>query len=153
MNWKNWEIWKWLLYQLWLVLLVLSPKYYERDWRIWKLEDEWSQSKLLLYWKRPEYREESWRPEKTCRYSNSSERPSANNDVKISQGVNNDNSWGSWSTGNNVRSLNLTIRTNEKTMYHENDRDTNFNWGTRHSHQRIGTRTGRLRNKKRVVTI
>ena len=33
----------------------------------------------------------SWRLEKTCSHSNSSERPSANSDVKNSKGVNNNN--------------------------------------------------------------
>ena len=37
---------------------------------------------LLHYWKRPEYWEESWGLEETCCHSNSSERPSANADVK-----------------------------------------------------------------------
>ncbi len=37
------------------------------------------------YWKRPEYWEESWRPEETCCHSNSSERPSAYADVKNSK--------------------------------------------------------------------
>ena len=36
---------------------------------------------------RPEYREESWRLEETCCQSNPSERPSANTDVKNSQGA------------------------------------------------------------------
>ena len=36
----------------------------------------------------------------------------------------------------------------EKTMEHESDGDTNCNWCTRYSHQRIGTRTRRLVNKK-----
>ena len=33
-------------------------------------------------------------------------------------------------------------------MKHESDGDTNCNWRTQHSHQRIGTRTERLRNKR-----
>ena len=41
-------------------------------------------SKLLDYWDRPEYREESWRLEETCCHSNSSERPSADANVKNS---------------------------------------------------------------------
>ena len=40
---------------------------------------------------RPEYWEESWRPEKICCHSNSSERPTANAVVKNSLGVNNNN--------------------------------------------------------------
>ena len=43
--------------------------------------------KLLHYWYRPEYWEESWRLE-TCCHSNFSERPSVLADVKNSQGVN-----------------------------------------------------------------
>ena len=41
--------------------------------------------------KRPEYWEESWRLEETHCRSNSSEKPSANADVKNSRGVNNNN--------------------------------------------------------------
>ena len=36
------------------------------------------------YWERPEYWEESWRLGETCCHSNSSERPSANANVKNS---------------------------------------------------------------------
>ena len=39
----------------------------------------------------PEYWEESWRLEDTCCHSNSSERPSANADVKNSNGDNHNN--------------------------------------------------------------
>ena len=46
--------------------------------------------KQLHYWKRPEYWEESWRLEETCCHSDSSEKPSANTDVKNSNN-NNDN--------------------------------------------------------------
>ena len=48
------------------------------------LADEWRPSKQQHYWKRPEYWEESWRLEETCSHSVSSERPSANADVKNS---------------------------------------------------------------------
>ena len=48
-------------------------------------------SKLLHYWIRPEYWEESGRLEETCCHSNSSRRPSANTDVKKYKGVNNNN--------------------------------------------------------------
>ena len=41
--------------------------------------------KLLHYWDRPEYWEESCIHEETCCHSNSSERPSANADVKNSE--------------------------------------------------------------------
>ena len=41
--------------------------------------------------RRPESWDESWRLEETCCYSNSSEKPSANTDVKNSKGVNNNN--------------------------------------------------------------
>ena len=35
-----------------------------------------------------------------------------------------------------------------KKLEHESDDDTNFNWCSQYSHQRIDTRTGRLGNKK-----
>ena len=44
--------------------------------------------KLLHYWERPEYWEESWKHEETYCLSNSRERPSAITGVKNSQGVN-----------------------------------------------------------------
>ena len=47
-----------------------------------EMADEWRPSKLLNYWERPEYWEESWRLEETCCHSNSRERPSAKADVK-----------------------------------------------------------------------
>ena len=56
-----------------------------------RLENEWRSFKLLHNWDRPEYWEESWKLEGTCCHSNSSERPSANADVKKSQGVNYNN--------------------------------------------------------------
>ena len=43
------------------------------------------------YWERAEYWEESWRLEETCCHSNSSERQSADADVKNSKGVDNSN--------------------------------------------------------------
>ena len=43
------------------------------------------------YWERPEYWEDSWRLEETCCHSNSSEKPSANADVKSSNNDNNNN--------------------------------------------------------------
>ena len=46
-----------------------------------KLAFEWRQQH---YWRRPEYWEESWRLKETCCQSISSERPSANADVKNS---------------------------------------------------------------------
>ena len=48
------------------------------------LAAEWRLSKQKHYLRRPEYWEESWRLEKTCCHSISSERPSANADVKNS---------------------------------------------------------------------
>ena len=38
--------------------------------------------KLVHYWERPEYWEDSWKLGETCCHSNSSERPSANADMK-----------------------------------------------------------------------
>ena len=67
-------------------------------WWWWRKELEDSEfggrvepSKLLHYWERLEYWEESWRLEETCCHSNSSERSSANPDVENSPGVNNNN--------------------------------------------------------------
>ena len=59
-------------------------KGYERAWKIWKLAAEWRLSKQQHYWRRPEYWEESLILEETCCHSISSERPSANADVKNS---------------------------------------------------------------------
>ena len=39
-------------------------------------------TRLKNWWDQPEYWEESWRTEKTCCHSNSSEKPSAEVDVK-----------------------------------------------------------------------
>ena len=47
--------------------------------------------KAIHYWNRPEYWEESWRPEETCWHSNASEKPSANAGVKISHKRTNNN--------------------------------------------------------------
>ena len=52
-----------------------------------KLEEKWEPFNLQRYWDRPEYWEDSLRLEETCYQSESSERPSANADVKNSQGV------------------------------------------------------------------
>ena len=46
-------------------------------------------SKVQHCWVWPEFWEESWRLEETCSYLDSSEKPSANTDVKNSKGVNN----------------------------------------------------------------
>ena len=59
------------------------------SWRTWKLADEWRPSKQRHNWKRPEYWEESWTLKEICCPSKSSEKPSANADVKNSKGVNN----------------------------------------------------------------
>ena len=48
----------------------------------WNLEDECRQSKLKNCWERPDYWEESWRLEETCCHPDSSERLSANADMK-----------------------------------------------------------------------
>ena len=44
-------------------------------------------TQTTAFWNRLEYWEESWRLEETCYHSVSSERPSANTDVKNSQGI------------------------------------------------------------------
>ena len=41
-----------------------------------------------------------------------------------------------------------TLLENRKTVDHESDGDTNCNWDTRYSHQRFGTKTGGLGNKR-----
>ena len=77
-----------------------NDNYIACDWCFWysyqsiikgtgglRNEDEWRPSKLLHYRKW----EESWRLEEACCHLNSSERPSANVDVKTSQGVDNNN--------------------------------------------------------------
>ena len=51
------------------------------------LGDGWRLSKRQHCWGRPEYWDECWRLEETCSHSNSSEKPSANTDVKNSKGV------------------------------------------------------------------
>ena len=71
-----------------------------------RLADEWRPSKLLHYWERPEYWEESWILKETCCHSNSSEKPSANADVKNSQEINNDNN----NNNNNAVVLNVCIK-------------------------------------------
>ena len=63
------------------------------------LEDEWRPSKLLHHWDWPDYWKESWRLEETCSHSNSSERLSANADVKNSQGANSKSKIGDLSQG------------------------------------------------------
>ena len=40
------------------------------------------------------------------------------------------------------------IKELKKTMEHESDSNTNCNWQAQYSHQRIGTGTGRLGNKR-----
>ena len=55
------------------------------------LKHERRPSKLQHYRERPEYWGESWRIEGTFSHLNSSERPSANTDMKNSQGLNNSN--------------------------------------------------------------
>ena len=52
----------------------------EVGWRVETIQTK-------VYWQRPEYGEEFWRLEETCCHSNSIERPSANADVKKSNGV------------------------------------------------------------------
>ena len=57
-----------------------SPQGFEkkRHWRNWKSNPY----RPKHYIDQLKYLEEFWRPEETCRYSNSSERPSVNNGVK-----------------------------------------------------------------------
>ena len=76
---KNCGIWKWRLVQ--------SPKDWYKDNKTWKYENAWKPSKQLYCWDQPETWEESWRLEETCGHSNFSERLSANDEMKNSQGV------------------------------------------------------------------
>ena len=48
------------------------------------MADGWRPSKQQHYWERPENWDESWKLEETCCHSDSSEKPSANADVKSS---------------------------------------------------------------------
>ena len=96
-NWRDVKrrINTWTLLGNWKPMEHKGDNYTNRDWCFWfshqriikGLVDEWRSSKLQHYWDRPEYWEESWRLEKTCCYSNSSERQSAKTNVKISQGI------------------------------------------------------------------
>ena len=45
--------------------LVQLQKDWNKDWKIWKLEDKWRPFKLKHCWGQPEYWEESWRLEET----------------------------------------------------------------------------------------
>ena len=63
------------------------PKAWKGDRKIYKSEDESRPSKQQHCWDQLEHWEESWRPEKACCHSDSCERPSANPNVKNSQGV------------------------------------------------------------------
>ena len=61
-------------------------------------------------WGRPEYWDQSWRFEETCCHSNSSEKPSANTDVKNSRGVNNNNNYLDLARElKSLRNMNVTI--------------------------------------------
>ena len=73
----------------------------------WKSANKWKPSKRQHYWERPEYWEESWRLEETSCRLNSSERPSANPDVKNCQGVNNNNYNNNKGVGNRMDCLQL----------------------------------------------
>ena len=79
-----------------------------------EVRGEWRPSKLLHYWERPEYWEESWRLEETFCLSNSSEKPSATNDVK--KRVNNNNN----NNNNNNDNKNNNNNTNFEVSNHSN---------------------------------
>ena len=70
-------------------------------------------------------------------HSISSQKPSANTDVKNSKGVHKYNY-------NN----NLDLARELKKLKHESDSDTNCNWSAPYSHQRIGTGIGGFWNKR-----
>ena len=65
--------------------------------------DESRPSKLLHYWERAEYWEASWRLEETCCYSDTSERSSANADVKNWVNNNNNHNPRKWWENHNPR--------------------------------------------------
>ena len=65
--------------------LEQSPKEWSGDRKTSKKEDEWRQSRRQRYLDRPEYKEESWRLEKTCYHSNYRQKPSANDGMKNSE--------------------------------------------------------------------
>ena len=76
--------WEWRWYQL-----LLST--WKGDAKSWKSEDESIPYRQQHYWDRPEYWEESWRPEETYSHSGFLERPLANAGVKISKECNDNN--------------------------------------------------------------
>ena len=63
-----------------LETLILAVRIHSQDIRM-------EFGKLLHYWEWSEYWEKSWWLEETCCHSNFSERPSANDDMKNSQGL------------------------------------------------------------------
>ena len=65
--------------------LLKSPNVWYKNWKTWKSEANWKQSKLKHCWEQPEYWEESWRRAETCYLSDSSGKPLANTGVKNSQ--------------------------------------------------------------------
>ena len=54
----------------------------KRKWKNWKFEEESRPSRRQHFLNRPKYCEESWRPEETCCYSYSRERPPDDAGVK-----------------------------------------------------------------------
>ena len=67
--------------------LEQSPKAWKVGWKSQKLGDKLKPSRLKHCWGWPEYWEESLWPEEIYCHSASSERPSANADVKNLQGI------------------------------------------------------------------
>ena len=72
-NWKSCGTWGWQQCQLYFLCLELSPKAWRKDWMKWKLKEKSRLSRLQYCWDKPEYWEESWRPEETSCHSGSSE--------------------------------------------------------------------------------
>ena len=66
--------------------IIIVKKDRKRVWKVWKSEEGLIPFRTLHCCNLPEYSEESWRPEETCCHSDSSERPSANADVKTQKG-------------------------------------------------------------------
>ena len=99
--------------------------------------------KLLRHYDQSEYWEESWWLAEICCHSSSSERPSANADVKNSQGV----------TAIIILNIIWTLLGNLKNnVGHEGNGDTNCNWCTRHSYQGTVIVTGETTQTRALLS-
>ena len=136
--------------------LVAIPK--KEGWRSWKLEDGQRPSKPQHRWGWPEYWKDPRRPEETCNLSDSSERPSADVDVKNSLGIIiiiiiiiiskvSDRSRGGPKAPFSITTTPLCRGsvTPFPGLLHFSCAECSW-----YSHQRIGTRTGGLRNYRTI---